>query len=198
MASTVRTFVAVAIPPELEQRAGVLLAKLRATSAQVKWVDPRHLHWTLKFLGDVDLREVPAICKAVSVAVKPFAPFDIEASRTGAFPDPSRPRTVWLGMGQGSEEMIALHDAIDLALEPLGYRPENRRYRPHLTIGRVRRSTAEGIQDLGRLLQESAEFDGGLSSVFEVVVLSSEIDRNGPVYEPLGHVELQGEWRPPA
>lgn len=193
MGSTLRTFIAVPAPPEFEQRAGVLISKLRASSARVKWIEPEHLHWTIKFLGDIELRETADICKAVSAAVAPFAPFDIEASGAGAFPDPARPRTVWLGMGQGTEEMIALHDAIDLALEPLGYRPENRRFRPHITIGRVRQSSDEGIRELGQLVQENANFEGGIASVFEVVIFSSELGRHGPTYDPLGHAELLGE-----
>lgn len=193
MRSTLRTFVAVAAAPELEQRAGVLIGKLRSSSAKVKWVEPTNLHWTLKFLGDIELRETAAICRAVSEAVAPFAPFDIEATGAGAFPAPTRPRTVWLGMGQGTEEMIALHDAIDRSLEPLGYRPENRRFRPHITIGRVRQSTSEGISELGELVQQHATFDGGLTSVFEVTIFSSELGRHGPTYEPLGHAELLGE-----
>ena len=43
--------------------------------------------------------------------------------------------------------MIALHDRIEAELAKLGYRPEGRRFRPHLTIGRVRSSPA-GIDEL--------------------------------------------------
>ena len=193
MSSTLRTFIAVPVAPELESRARVLIGKLRVSTAKAKWIEPKNLHWTLKFLGDIELRETAAICKAVSAAVARFTPFDIEASGAGAFPDSARPRTVWLGMGQGSEEMIALHDAIEHSLEPLGYRAENRRFRPHITIGRVRQSTTEGIQDLGRLVQENADFDGGLASVDEVTIFSSELGRDGPTYDPLGHAELLGD-----
>ena len=193
MSSTLRTFIAVPVAPELASRARVLIDKLRLSTAKAKWVEAKNLHWTIKFLGDIELRETAAICKAVSAAVAPFTPFDVEASGAGAFPDPARPRTVWLGMGQGSEEMISLHDAIERSLEPLGYRAENRRFRPHITIGRVRQSTAEGIQDLGRLVQENADFDGGLTSVDEVTIFSSELGRDGPTYDPLGHAELLGD-----
>lgn len=192
MRSTLRTFIAVPVAPELEQRAGVLIGKLRAASAKVKWVEPSNLHWTMKFLGEVDLTESAQICNAVSDAVAPFEPFDIEAIGAGAFPSPDRPRTVWLGMGQGSEEMIALHDAIDRALEPLGFRSENRRFRPHITIGRVRQSSGAEIAELGRIVRENADFDGGLSSVFEVTVFASELERHGPSYTPLGHAALRG------
>jgi 2'-5' RNA ligase len=150
------------------------------------------MHWTLKFLGDVDMLEVPEICAAVERACQPFAPFDVEAKGAGAFPDPRRPRTVWIGVGEGSEPMIALHDAIERELAKLGYREENRRFRPHLTIGRVRNSPA-GIEELGRLVQANADFESGLSTVYDVVIFSSTLGPKGPTHEPLGHADLQGK-----
>lgn len=86
MASTHRTFVAVPVAPELEQRAGVLIGKLRATSANVKWVEPRNLHWTIKFLGEVALRETADICKAVQAAVAPFCSIRYRSDGSRSFP----------------------------------------------------------------------------------------------------------------
>lgn len=191
MAEILRTFVAVEIPFEVKDRARQLIDRLSGTEAKVKWVDPRHMHWTLKFLGDVGMLEIPAVCEAVTRAVEPLAPFDIEARGAGAFPDIVRPRTVWIGTGQGSEPMVELHDAIEHELAKLGYRSENRRFRPHLTIGRVRQSP-HGIGDLGELIRQNADFASGLSTVYEVVVFSSDLSPEGPTYEPLCHVELKG------
>jgi 2'-5' RNA ligase len=191
MADIVRTFIAVEIPGEVKSRASQLIAQLRTGPAKVKWVAPRHMHWTLKFLGDVDLLETPKICEAVARAVEPLAPFDVEARGAGAFPDVLRPRTVWIGVGTGSEQMIELHDAIEYELAPLGYRPENRRFRPHLTIGRVRNSPT-GIDELGRLIEQHADFASGLSTVYEVMIVSSELGPDGPTYEVLGHADLKG------
>ncbi|HEY2892801.1 MAG TPA: RNA 2',3'-cyclic phosphodiesterase [Pirellulales bacterium] len=191
MAQTVRTFIAVEIPGEVRDRAHQLITRLRAAPAKVKWVDPRDMHWTLKFLGDVEMLESPRVCQAVARAVEPLAPFDIEACGAGAFPDPHRPRTVWVGMGAGAEAMVELHDSIDHELAKLGYRAENRRFRPHLTIGRVRNSP-EGIEELGRLIAENADFASGLSTVYEVVVFSSELGREGPTHQALCHAELKG------
>ena len=191
MADTVRTFIAVEIPLEIKDQANRMIAQLRATQAKVKWVAQAHMHWTLKFLGDVDMLDMPEVCEAVTRAVEPLAPFDIEARGAGAFPDLRRPRTVWIGMGEGTEPMIALHDAIERELAKLGFRGENRRYRPHLTIGRVRQSPS-GIEELGRLIQKHADFESGLSMVDEVVVFSSELGPDGPTHEPLCHAELKG------
>ena len=191
MPDIVRTFIAVEIPPEVKERAKQLIGRLSATPAKVKWVGLEAMHWTLKFLGDVEMIEVPAICQAVERAVAPFAPFDVEARGAGAFPDARRPRTVWVGMGQGTNEMIALHEAIERELATLGYREEGRRFRPHLTIGRVRNSP-EGVGELGGLVAASADFESGLSTVYEVVIFSSQLGPKGPTHEPLGHAELRG------
>ena len=191
MSQIIRTFVAVEIPLETKDKARRAIAAMDTTSAKVKWVDPTHLHWTLKFLGDVDILETPAICEAVGRAVEPLAAFDVEAHGVGAFPDSRRPRTVWIGMQHGSEQMIELHDAIEFELAKLGYRSENRRFLPHLTIGRVRQSP-EGIDELGDLIDRHAEYDAGVSLVEEVVVYSSQLSREGPTYDPLCHLELKG------
>ena len=192
MADVLRTFVAVEIPSEVKDRATQLIDRLQAAPAKVRWVAPRHMHWTLKFLGDVDMLEMPAVCQAVARAVESLVPFDVEARGAGAFPDVKRPRTLWVGMGTGSEQMIERHDAIEHELAKLGYRAENRRFRPHLTIGRVRNSP-EGIEELGRLVQKHAAFESGLSTVYEVVVFSSELGPDGPTQEPLSHAELKGK-----
>ena len=192
MGEKVRTFVAIEIPREVQDRAAALIGQLNGTEAKVKWVRPHQLHWTLKFLGDVELREIPEVCEAVDKAVAPFAPFDVEVRGAGAFPDIRRPRTVWLGVGPGTDEMVALHAAIEKSLKPLGYRPEGRKFRPHITIGRVRHSPT-GIPELGKLIQEQADFSAGVSAVFEVTVFSSDLGREGPTYDPLGHAELRGK-----
>jgi 2'-5' RNA ligase len=191
MSRIIRTFVAVEIPLETRDRARRAIAALDTTPAKVKWVEPESLHWTLKFLGDVDILETPAVCEAVRKAVEPLAPFDVEAWGVGAFPDIHNPRTVWIGMRDGSEQMIELHDAVELELSKLGYRSENRRYRPHLTIGRVRQSP-DGIEELAELIEAHADFDAAVSMVEEVVVFSSQLNREGPTYEPLCHVDLRG------
>ncbi len=93
MADLIRTFVAVEIPFDVKDRARKMIARLRDTEAKVKWVAPEHMHWTLKFLGPVDMVDIPAVCEAVKRAVEPLACFDVEAKGAGAFPDARRPRT---------------------------------------------------------------------------------------------------------
>ena len=191
MRDSLRTFVAVDLPGEVKLLASQLIDRLRPTAANVKWVTPDQMHWTLKFLGEIDLVDVNGICASVAEAVAPLEPFDIEVWGAGAFPDLVNPRTIWLGARSGTEEFVALHAAVERGLAGLGFRAEQRRFRPHITLGRVRRSHS-GMDELGELIQENAEFDGGPSPVFEVTIFSSELGPKGPRYEPLGHAELKG------
>ena len=186
-----RTFIAVDVSAAVRRRAGELIAQLQGTQANVKWVATENMHWTLKFLGETRSRDVPDVCSAVADAVRPLSPFALHAGGAGAFPTASRPRTVWLGVSGGEAQMVQLHDAIDEALSELGYRSEHRRFQPHLTIGRVRRSP-RGILELGTLITEQAEFDAGEMPVAEVVFFSSQLKPSGPVYQTLGRAELLG------
>jgi 2'-5' RNA ligase len=183
-----RTFIAVSIPEDVRTRALAAAKQLAAVAPDVKWVEPQSLHWTLQFLGNVDQREIGEICAAVAEAALEHEPFDLEICGAGAFPSPDRPRTLWLGVGQGADQMIALQGSIERSLEPLGFRGEARRYTPHLTIGRPGRGAPP--RELAAELIALADFQAGTMLVDEVVVYSSELTREGPLYEPLGFAPL--------
>jgi 2'-5' RNA ligase len=191
MKATLRTFVAVEIDLPVRDRAESLIGQFRGVPADVKWVDRQNLHLTLKFLGDVPTTDTPQIIQAVTQAVAEIEPFRLEIRGAGAFPDLRRMRTIWLGVRAGAEPMIALERQVESALKKLRYPPEGRRFTPHLTIGRVR-GGGPALVDLGRLLQEHAEDEVGPTSVEEVVVFASHLDRLGPTYEALGRAPLGG------
>ncbi len=189
MKSTVRTFVAVEINSDVRDRAAALIERLRAAAADVKWVDPHNLHLTLKFLGDVPSNEIPRVCEAVRRGAAKVEPLRLEVRGAGAFPNAGRPRTLWLGVGDGEAEMIELHKQIEDALAKLGYRKEHRRFHPHLTIGRVRRS-GPNVSDLGNLIGQNADFLAAQVTVAKVVVFSSRLATSGPTYEALSRAKL--------
>jgi len=189
MKNKLRTFIAVEIDRAIRARAGELIALLRGTAADVKWVEPQNLHLTLKFLGDVHQRDILAVCRAVQQGAAELAPFELEVRGAGAFPNAARPRTVWLGATTGAQEMIVLHDRIEAPLAKLGYREEHRQFQTHLTIGRVR-GGGPGIAELGKLLQQHADFLAGRMTVHNVTVFSSTLTPAGPIYEALGTAPL--------
>jgi RNA 2',3'-cyclic 3'-phosphodiesterase len=189
MKSTVRTFVAVELDEAVRARASELIAALRASPAEVKWVDAHNLHLTLKFLDEVPLTDIPAVCAAVQAAAAKIEPFEMQIRGAGAFPNAGRPRTIWLGAREGVEAMAALHKHLEDSLAKVGFRKEHRRFQAHLTIGRVR-GGGPAIKQLGDLLWQYADFNAGQLSVDELVVFSSQLERTGPIYEALGRAPL--------
>jgi 2'-5' RNA ligase len=193
MASQVRTFIAVEITGGIRTRAKKLIEQLARSGANVKWVEPENLHLTLAFLGEVPVLEIPDVCDTVQASIGDFEPFEIDVCGVGAFPDLRRPRTIWLGVGDGAEEMVALHDTLEKGLTKLGFRGENRRFRPHLTLGRVRQSPM-GLGELAQTIGQLKDLHVEAMEVAEVVVFSSRLDRGGSEYEPLGTIELKGRF----
>lgn len=183
-----RTFIAVTIPDGVRHRALALMRELRSVAEDVKWVAAENLHWTLQFLGDIDELEIPDVCDAVAVAAAECEPFELEVRGAGAFPSPDRPRTLWLGAGQGADEMVALQGTIERSLKRLGYRGEHRRYVPHVTLGRIRHGRPP--RELAEELGAQANFEAGAMHVDEVIVFASELTSAGSEYHVLGRAPL--------
>ena len=148
------------------------------------------MHLTLLFLGEVDDRELPAVCKVVAEACAEQPSFSMTVEGVGCFPNPRRPRVLWVGVSEGKEDVVALHDRLEPPLLDLGcYRREDRQYTPHLTLGRV---TGEGATDkLTAALAKKADWHGGQVAVREVHVMASQLSREGPEYSVLGRVKLE-------
>jgi len=187
-----RTFVAVEASPAIRHAAQRLIDSLRAAPAQVKWVAPENMHVTLKFLGDVDPREIHNVCRVIEDAAAGVEPFELEIRGAGAFPNLRRPGTVWLGAGQGAEQLAALARPIEKALQRLGFRREPRRFHGHLTLGRVRRG-GPGVGELGELIRQHADYQAGRMKVRQATVFSSRLGPEGPTYEALGNTKLAGK-----
>jgi 2'-5' RNA ligase len=193
-----RTFIAVEAVDEAHAAALAVIDELRSAAEGVKWVAPDNLHWTLQFLGDLDDREMAEVClRTVRVAAR-HEPFELAAVGVGAFPSIQRPRTLWVGAGEGREHFCDLQADIEDSLRELGFRGEGRSFTPHLTIGRA---GSRGVPAPGRRhdaasltegLAQLADFDGGSMSVDEVLVFASELGRDGPVYSVLARAPLGG------
>lgn len=184
---TTRAFVAVDLAPAVQAAAERLIGLLQMTEADVRWVTAEQMHLTLNFLGDVTDVQIVEICRAVERACQEHPPFSLEVRGAGAFPRVERPRTLWLGVGDGLEPLRALQESLTEHLKPCGYRPERRRYQPHLTIGRVR---SFARKELPQLMALQADFEAGVSLIDEVKLYASYLDRSGPTYKVMHHVPL--------
>jgi 2'-5' RNA ligase len=178
-----RLFVAVLITDDLKRRAAEVQDDLRRAAVGVKWVEPANFHITMKFLGGVDESRVDVISGALESVVGGVEPFDVSLAGAGAFPNLSRPQVVWIGVKDGTQHLRPLAEAIEAVLEPEGFPREDRKFKAHITIGRVRDSRKCGaLPDVLRV-HEGDEF--GSFSVDRIALMKSELRKEGPIYTVL-------------
>ena len=188
-----RVFAAVdpdpAVRAAAERAARAVAGRLESgTHERVRWVAPEQLHVTLRFLGEVTEADADALRAALR------APFETEAfparvSRLGCFPPSGPPRVLWLGIGEGGDAMAELKSELDRRLAPAGRPPEDRPWRAHLTLGRMKRWPARSRRDLDRVLSEvRPETPGWL--VDHVILYESRRTPRGARYHVLESTAL--------
>ncbi|MBX7102523.1 MAG: RNA 2',3'-cyclic phosphodiesterase [Gemmataceae bacterium] len=183
-------FVAIDVAPFTRDRLRGLQDQFGPRTQGVRWVDPANFHCTLVFLGETVDRDVVKVCRAVEQVARARPPFSFTLTGVGAFPTPRRPRTLIARVGEGAEELTALHGQLETALEDLGlYQREERAFTPHVTLGRVQ---GEPDPELIPALVKFAAWEGGETKVREIRVMSSELRPDGPEYAVLGRARLAG------
>ena len=135
---TMRCFIALEMPPAVKEHAAGLIKELKSAGADVKWVAPENLHLTLQFLGEVEPERQPGLEAALARACAGRPVLELAVTGCGAFPGIKKPRVIWLGLAGMIEELAALAEAMQAANQPLGFEPEARAFKAHLTLGRLR------------------------------------------------------------
>lgn len=187
--ASIRTFVAVDVSDAIRAAAVKMIGRLIAETADYVWVDRDHLHITMNFLGDVSETEIPTVCRAISSAVLEFGSFEMSVRGLGCFPNASKPRVVWLGVGRGMSELLALHERIAVALEALRFPRERKDYQPHMTLGRLKRGGRLSAS-ISQSIAKHASIEAGGMTVKEIAIYSSFVDRIGPTYTAMSRIEL--------
>lgn len=161
---------------------------LRALDVPVRWTRAESIHITLKFLGDVGAEREREIINSVESTVAGTPPFGLPIGGFGAFPNATRPRVVWVGCEQ-VPALELLQDRLERQMESIGFPVDGQPFRPHLTVGRVRRDAKHvDIRPLGPTmdgLSYGAEID-----VASVELMESELGRGGARYVVRHSVEL--------
>ncbi len=183
MSQTVRTFIAIEMPPEVRQYLDRCQERLRGAGGKVRWVRTDLVHLTLVFLGEVSVERIEALGAAVGAAVAGFGPLALRAGGAGQFPPRGWPRVIWIGIDEVTGALLRLQKAVADAAAPFAENVEKRAYRPHLTLGRVRGGS--GLDELSAAVADMADRQGPPFEAAEVVVMKSVLSRQGPIYSPL-------------
>lgn len=176
---TPRLFIALPISDEIRKECEALQAVGKTKIASVKWVDPRQIHLTLVFLGWTDptlQAEIERVIREVSEAA---APFSINVTGLGVFPQLRSPKVVWAGVPE-EKPLMALQQALAKKIGSAGLPLESRPYRPHLTLGRVREGSVP--DPFVRWITEEKEKTLGTCAVTQVMLMESQLGPGGSVY----------------
>ncbi len=184
----IRSFIAIELPEETRQNLAAIQEQLKLTGAGVRWVKPSSIHLTLKFLGNVHSAQVEDIAAAAARAVRFEPAITLCAAGLGAFPSQRKPRVIWVGIQGEVERLGRIQASVESGLEPLGFAREQRSFRPHLTLGRVkeRRRLQPLIDAMTTLeLPEFNSFDAA-----EIILYKSDLRPTGAIYTKLHRMPL--------
>jgi 2'-5' RNA ligase len=193
MSETTRTFIAVAVPRKLGLDLAGLQALLAPEISGCRWIESQPFHITLAFLGDVRNNDRDALCEAVNRAAGLFEPFEVSLQGVGAFPSVARARVVWAGVvSPNMNSLIDLREAVVDGISEVGNRPDDLRFHPHVTLGRIKPGR-QGKCNLTRLVERYRGWSAGPFSVETVTTFASTLGRDGPIYTPVGHAQLKSQ-----
>jgi 2'-5' RNA ligase len=151
------------------------------TNADVKLVEPKNIHVTVRFLGDI----APDMVEKVYGAMKnvKFTPFNIQLTGLGVFPTINYPRVVWAGIRDGADQLKRIFEQLEPQLHDLGFAPEPEGFTPHLTIARVR--SGANKQRLVDLVERQEGYDFGNVRGDCLKLKKSQLSTKGPAYTTL-------------
>jgi len=177
----VRSFVALELSKDIRDQLALVQDILRGCKARLTFVDPKNIHITVKFLGEVDEERLRNVMNALRSV--PFSPFTIKAGEV-TLNNPSNPRTVWCAIDDsGKGDQIV--SRIESALRPLGFEPEKRQFTPHATLARVKSSDPSLLSALANLNTKTY----GSCTISGLSLKKSILLPQGPVYENLMEVK---------
>ena len=182
-----RTFIAIEIPSEVKSALAALQDDLRRAGADVSWTRPENIHLTLRFLGEVDEKRVGEVEKVCVTSAAKFQPFTLRLNDTGVFPNARQPRILWAGLAGEIEKAVEMRERLNDGLALIGFEREEKDFRPHLTIGRVKSNRK--IREL-LSLADARRVPASSFLVTEIVLMKSELHPAGARYTAIAKVSL--------
>lgn len=168
----IRLFVAVDLPESARDR----IARLRAGLPGARWVEPRNLHLTLRFIGEVEEPLFPDIASALSSIRSPA--FSLVMDGVDCFGDRRRARVLWAGV-RPCERLSVLRSKTEAALARAGLEAETRKFHPHVTLARLNGAKSNR---LAKYLETHGSFLTEEFPIGEFALYSSYLGRNGASY----------------
>jgi 2'-5' RNA ligase len=178
-----RLFFAVEFSRALRQSIGRAVDAIPVKNPPWRWIDPENLHLTLKFLGETDEGEVPALCECAEAVAVASPSFRIALGALGGFPNLKSPRVLFYRVDEGAEALTELAERLDAALVArMGTEPERRGFKAHATIARIKTRLPQGIV---RKLESVPPLEDTTETVGKMALMQSRLSSKGARYQCL-------------
>ncbi len=174
----IRAFIALTISDGLQKYLSDVVSDISRLDIKASWTKPGNFHLTLKFLGDIEEKLVPELSKKLSEIETDF-PKEIKLSEISGFPNIKNPRVLWCGVEDDMSK--SLFQRVQNICEGFGFENDNKPFRAHLTLGRIKSFKPAGLEDAISkipMYNEKCFFTG-------IALIKSELTRSGPVYTNL-------------
>lgn len=188
MSVTIRTFIALELPPAVINLLREVQQELKRLKLGARWVRPENIHLTLKFLGDINPDDIGRIGDAMIGAAADIPPLTLSVRQIGVFPGIKRPRVIWIGLGGNIQELLALQGRLETELDTLGFPREKRAFKAHLTLGRIKQAANPDV--IGRMMRQYASLSSEEFTCDQVTLFKSDLKPSGAVYTKLKQTEL--------
>jgi len=189
MSEKIRAFIAIELNNETQNSLAKIQSELKTSGAVVKWVEPKNIHLTLKFLGDIDTDLAAKIKIILEDLAKNHQKFSATINELGAFPNTGSPRVIWVGINAGKQNLISIATELENNLPKLGIPKEERDFAPHLTLGRVKGPINRF--KLSELLNKNKNISDLNFIADRITLFKSTLTPQGPIYEVITEVILK-------
>ena len=184
----IRSFIAFELPQRAKETLVRIQEQMKRAGSGIGWVKPGGIHLTLNFLGNIQETQVDELSQAMKESAAGFGPLELAFSEAGAFPGMKNPRVIWVGLMGQTDRLAAIKKRLDELLQPLGFEPEQRSFKPHLTLGRVKKKINPAL--LSAVISEVEIDEKKPFVVSHLILYKSQLFPDGAEYTPLATVGL--------
>lgn len=188
MQDAIRLFIAIQISEDVRDKLSKFVDALKKFNDKITWTAPENIHLTMKFFGDVPIKDVETVKGIMSDAVKKYSPFEISVKGAGVFPNEKNPRVIWAGVEKGKDVVGKIYTDLGEGLAAAGFSKEERKFTPHLTVGRVK--YIKDLNGFSQLISEHKEDLFGNVNVEDIELVKSKLTPKGSIYETIHKARL--------
>jgi len=185
----IRSFLAFELPEFVKEELSGLIRSFNRGVSKVRWVKRENMHLTVLFLGNISEETIPAMAEDISDICERFSPFIVRMKGVGCFPNIRNPKVIWVGIDGEIERMAKFYESLVMNLSKYGIKQENRTYRPHLTLGRIKGNSNIRDRMVG-MISKGREITDKEFILQELVLFKSDLRPQGPIYTKLNSWSL--------